>query len=102
MNHTTPPFDKREVRQAVNYAIDSRALKRVFGGRLEPACNFPPPGAMGYEEIEDCPWGDPNGPPNLDKARELIKKAGVEGDSVTVWGNNKDPRPGSPTTCGTR
>jgi peptide/nickel transport system substrate-binding protein len=95
MNHTTPPFDKKEVRQAVNYAIDERALKRVFGGRLQPTCNFLPPQyeGMGYEEITDCPWGDPNEPPQLDKARDLIKKAGVDGDSVTVWGNNKDPRP---------
>jgi peptide/nickel transport system substrate-binding protein len=95
MNHTTPPFDKAEVRQAVNYAIDSRALQRVFGGRLEPTCNFLPAlyEGMGYKKIDPCPWGDPNGPPDIAKAKSLIKKAGVEGDSVTVWGNNKDPRP---------
>ena len=95
MNETVPPFDKKEVRQAVNYAVDSRALKRVFGGRLQPTCNFLPAlyKGMGYEKIEDCPWGDPNGPADINKAKSLVKKAGVEGMSVTVWGNNKDPRP---------
>jgi peptide/nickel transport system substrate-binding protein len=95
MNQTIPPFDETEARQAVNYAIDSRALQRVFGGRLEPTCNFLPSQyeGMGYEEIDPCPWGDPNGPPDLDKARDLVKKAGVDGQTVTVWGNNKDPRP---------
>ena len=44
LNETVPPFDKLEARQAVNYAIDSRALQRIFGGRLEPTCNFLPPG----------------------------------------------------------
>ena len=95
MNETIPPFDKPDARKAVNYAIDSRALKRVFGGRLQPTCNFLPAlyEGMGYEEIKDCPWGDPNGPPDIDKAKQLVKKAGVDGMSVTVWGNNKDPRP---------
>jgi peptide/nickel transport system substrate-binding protein len=47
----------------------------------------------GYDEaldVEDCPWGDPNGPPDLDKARDLIKQAGAEGAEVTVWGNNEE------------
>ena len=44
LNVTKPPFDKQEAREAVNYATDSRALVRVFGGRLKPGCNFLPPG----------------------------------------------------------
>jgi peptide/nickel transport system substrate-binding protein len=95
LNETVPPFDKLEARQAVNYAIDSRALKRVFGGRLQPTCNFLPAlyEGIGYKKIDPCPWGDPNGPPNITKAKQLVKKAGVEGQTVTVWGNDKDPRP---------
>ena len=34
LNVTLPPFDKQEAREAFNYAVDSRALVRVFGGRL--------------------------------------------------------------------
>jgi peptide/nickel transport system substrate-binding protein len=95
MNETTPPFDKIEVRQAVNWAIDSRALQRVFSGRLQPTCNFLPPGyaGNGYVKIDPCPYGDPNGPGDLAKARDLVNKSGYKGMSVTVWGNSKDPRP---------
>ncbi|MDQ3850602.1 MAG: ABC transporter substrate-binding protein [Actinomycetota bacterium] len=95
MNETTKPFDKLEARQAVNYALDSRALQRIFGGRLQPTCNFLPPGYadLGYQKIDPCPYGDPNGPPDIAKARQLVEKSGYKGMSVTVWGNNKDPRP---------
>jgi peptide/nickel transport system substrate-binding protein len=88
MNHRVAPFDKLEVRQAVNYAVDKRALARLFGGLLEPGCNFLPPGMKGYEKIDPCPWGDPNAAPDVAKAKALIKKAGVEGDAVTVFGND--------------
>ncbi|HEY1539493.1 MAG TPA: ABC transporter substrate-binding protein [Solirubrobacteraceae bacterium] len=95
LNQTTPPFDKLAVRQAVNYAIDSRALKRIFGGRLQPTCNFLPPGyaGTGYKKIDPCPYGDPNGPPNIAKAKALVAASGDKGMTVTVWGNTKDPRP---------
>jgi peptide/nickel transport system substrate-binding protein len=89
MNHRVAPFDKPEVRQAVNFAVDKRSLARLFGGLLEPGCNFLPPGMKGYEKIDPCPWGDPTAAPNVEKARALIKQAGVEGDSVTVFGNDE-------------
>ena len=76
----------------MNYAIDSRALVRIFGGRLTPGCNFLPPGVLGYKKI-DCAYGDPAGPPDIEKAKELVKQSGYEGEKVTFWGNNKDPRP---------
>ncbi len=95
LNETTKPFDSKEVRQAVNYAVDSRALQRIFGGRLEPTCNFLPPAysATGYKKIDPCPYGDPNGPGDIEKAKELVDKSGYKGMTVTVWGNNKEPRP---------
>jgi peptide/nickel transport system substrate-binding protein len=92
MDSRQPPFDKQEAREAVNYAIDSRALIRVFGGRLTPGCNFLPPGLTGYEEL-DCKYGDPDGPGDIEKAKELVKASGYEGEKVTYWTNNKDPRP---------
>ena len=48
----------------------------------------------GYDEaldVEDCPWGNPNEPPDIEKARQMIKDAGVAGTDVTVYGNNDDP-----------
>jgi peptide/nickel transport system substrate-binding protein len=93
MNSSIPPFNNEKAREAVNWAIDSRALVRVFGGRLKPTCSFIPPGTIGYDESAKCPYGDPNGPGNMTKAKQLVKESGTEGQSVTVWTNNKDPRP---------
>ncbi|WP_259313266.1 ABC transporter substrate-binding protein [Capillimicrobium parvum] len=91
LNERVAPFDNEKVRQAVNYGIDKRALARIFGGLLAPACNFLPPGMKGYQKIEPCPYGDPNAAPNVEKAKQLIKEAGAEGADVTVWGNDEDP-----------
>jgi peptide/nickel transport system substrate-binding protein len=91
LNTREKPFDKKEVRQAVNFAIDKRALARLFGGLLEPGCNFLPPGMQGYEKIEPCPYGDPNQAPDVEKAKQLIQQAGEQGTEVSVYGNDEDP-----------
>src|SRR3954451_256361 len=92
LNVTTPPFNKLQALQAVNYAIDSRALQRIFSGRLLPGCTFIPKNVIGHKE-GPCPYGDPKGPGNVAKAKELVKKSGTAGQAVTMWTNNKDPRP---------
>ena len=53
MNERVKPFDNEKVRQAVNYAIDKRAISRLYGGQLEPSCNFLPPAMQGYEGRPD-------------------------------------------------
>ncbi|MEH3054304.1 MAG: ABC transporter substrate-binding protein [Patulibacter minatonensis] len=90
LNERVAPFDNEKVRQAVGFAVDERALARIFGGLLAPSCNFLPPGMIGYQKVEPCPWGEP-GTADLEKAKALIKEAGAEGKSVTVWGNDEDP-----------
>lgn len=47
LNHRLAAFDREAVREAVNYALDERALRRIFGGLLDPCCNFLPPGLAG-------------------------------------------------------
>jgi peptide/nickel transport system substrate-binding protein len=89
MNERVAPFDDVRVRQAANYAIDKRSLARLFGGLLEPACNFLPPGMKGYQKLEPCPWGDPLEAPNLARAKELVKQAGAVGKAVTVFGDDE-------------
>lgn len=89
LNVREAPFDKKEVRQAVNFALNKPALARQFSGLLEPTCNFLPPNMRGYEKLDPCPYGDPNGEPNVAKAKQLIRQAGAEGAKVTVWGNNE-------------
>ena len=94
MNTRTPPFDDPKVREAVNWGIDKPGLARLFAGEVTPGCSFLPPGMPGYDENLDttgCPWGDPSKPPDLEKARQMIKDAGVDGMDVTVYGNNDDP-----------
>jgi peptide/nickel transport system substrate-binding protein len=90
LNSKVAPFNNEKVRQAVGFAVDERALARLFGGLLAPTCNFLPPALIGYEKIDPCPWGEP-GTANLAKAKALIKEAGAEGQEVKVWGNSEDP-----------
>ena len=35
--------------------------------------------------------GQPSDPPDIEKARQMIKDAGVAGEEMTVYGNNDDP-----------
>lgn len=94
MNTQVPPFDDPKVREAVNWGVDKPGLARLFAGEVAPGCSFLPPGVPGFDEaldVDDCPWGNPNEPPDLEKARTMIKDAGVDGMDVTVYGNNDDP-----------
>ena len=90
LNQRVKPFDNPQVRQAVNFAIDKRALARLFGGLLTPGCNFLPPGMQGYQKIDPCPYGDPKAAPDIEKAKQMIQEAGVAGQSVTVYGNDEE------------
>jgi peptide/nickel transport system substrate-binding protein len=94
LNVRVPPFDKEQVREAVNYGVDKPALARLFAGNLVPGCSFLPPAVPGYDaslDVEDCPWGNPNEPPDVERARQLIGEAGAKGAKVTVWGDTLDP-----------
>jgi peptide/nickel transport system substrate-binding protein len=90
LNNRVKPFDDIKVRQAVAYAVDKRALVRLFGGLLKPDCNFLPPGMDGYQQVKPCPYGDPTKAPDVEKAKALIQEAGATGKSVTVYGNDEE------------
>ena len=94
LNQKIPPFNDPKVREAVNIGVDKPALARVFAGEVQPGCSFIPPGIAGFDEaldVEECPFGNPNQPPDIERARQLIQEAGVDGMELTVWGNNDDP-----------
>jgi peptide/nickel transport system substrate-binding protein len=83
MNTRQPPFDKLEVRQAVNYAIDRNALVRLYGGLATPTENVLPPTYPQYKKHDLYPN-------DVAKAKQLIKDAGAAGAAVTVWGSNRE------------
>lgn len=94
MNQKLAPFDDPKVREAVNVGIDKPGLARIFAGELAPGCSFLPPGMPGYDEqldVEGCPFGNPNQPPDLERARQLLEESKYDGETITVWGNNDDP-----------
>jgi peptide/nickel transport system substrate-binding protein len=83
MNNRMPPFDKLEVRQAVNYAIDRNALVRLYGGLATPTENILPPTYPQYKKHTLYPL-------DVAKAKQLIKDAGVAGTELEVWGSNRE------------
>lgn len=72
-NVTKPPFDKKEVRQAFNMAIDKAAIIRdVYLGAGQAAKNLIPPTMWSYNDtVKDYPY-DPA------KAKQMLEKAGVK------------------------
>jgi peptide/nickel transport system substrate-binding protein len=83
MNNRLAPFDKLQVRQAVNYAIDRNALVRLYGGLATPTENVLPPTYPQYKKHSFYQH-------NLAKAKQLIQQAGAKGATVTVWGSNRE------------
>jgi peptide/nickel transport system substrate-binding protein len=84
------PFDDVRVRQGVAYAVDGRDLKRLLAGHLEPGCTLLPPAVPGHSAPDSCPYGDPNGHADLEKARGLVERAGASGARVDVRGPEDD------------
>ena len=75
-----PPFDKKEVRQAANYAIDRQAIiEKLMGGLGKIVPTVINPMAFGYDPSIE-PYGyDPK------KAKELLKQAGYpNGVDITL------------------
>ena len=80
-NTQKPPFDKKEVRQAVTMAIDKAAiLKDVYLGAGQAAKNLIPPTMWSYDDtVKDYPF-DPA------KAKALLAKAGVKTPlDIDLW-----------------
>ncbi|TIX44986.1 MAG: ABC transporter substrate-binding protein, partial [Mesorhizobium sp.] len=71
-NTTQPPFDKVEVRKALNMAVNKQAiLDAVYQGAGQAAINPIPPTMWSYnKDIKDDPY-DP------DAAKKMLTDAGV-------------------------
>ncbi len=84
MNTTQAPFDDVRVRQAVNYAVDSRALERIYAGLLKGGQQVLPPGMPGYKKLDLYPH-------DMQKAKELIAAANPSDREITVWTDSESP-----------
>jgi peptide/nickel transport system substrate-binding protein len=80
MNQRTPPFNKLQARQAVNYAVNRQALVNLRGGLGVPTWNFLPPSYPQYKKITPTPY-----PYDLAKAKQLVQQSGTKGMKVTVY-----------------
>lgn len=93
-NTEKAPFDNVKVRQALNYAVDKKAiLDAVYRGAGVIAKNPLPPTIWGYnDQITDYEY-------NPEKAKALLKEAGFEnGFETEIWvqpvvrSSNPNPR----------
>ena len=88
MNVQMKPFDKVEVRQAVNMAIDKARIVKIINNRAVPANQPLPPTMPGYDKDYKGYAFDPA------KAKELLKQAGLEkGFETEMYVYNLDPNP---------
>ncbi|MCW2921880.1 MAG: hypothetical protein JWL76_1754 [Thermoleophilia bacterium] len=89
MNTRVKPFDNVKVRQAVNWAINRRAMVKLGGGSGTPSSTILPPTTPGYTGYEPYPKQD------LKKAKQLIKESGITPGEVTIWCMTTPPNPDS-------
>ena len=89
---TQKPFNNLYARQAVLAAMDMRALSRLDSGFMTPDCHLIPFGIPGHSDPATCPFHNPNGPPNMTAAKQLMQKSGMTGQAVTVYGEERSPR----------
>ena len=84
MNRTRAPFDDVKVRQAVNYAVDTAALERIYSGSLAATHQILPEGMPGHKQFDLYPH-------NMAKAKALIEEANPSDRNITVWTDNESP-----------
>jgi oligopeptide transport system substrate-binding protein len=70
MNVEMPPFDKKLVRQALNYGVDKQKLLKLENGRAEVMKGVTPPWVPGFDaSIQSYPY-------DMEKAKQLLAQAG--------------------------
>ena len=88
LNVTMPPFDKVEVRKAVNMAINKERITQIINGRAVPATQPLPPSMPGYTE------GYAGYPYDVEGAKKLLADAGLaDGFETDLYVMNTDPNP---------
>jgi YVTN family beta-propeller protein len=92
LNTRVPPFDNRDARRALNYAVDRRVAVALEGGpraASKPACQILPANFPAHQPY--CPYTADRGRdgawhgPDLAKAKRLVARSHTKGMRVTVW-----------------
>jgi len=97
LNSRVPPFDRLDVRRALNYAADRAAVVQANGGSdvAQTTCQILPSDFPGHRPY--CPYtagATTQGAwtaPDLGKARALVARSGTRGMKVTVWAWTQAP-----------
>ncbi len=84
MNSKRAPFDNLKVRQAINYAVDTEALERIYAGSIAATHQILPPGMPGYSKYDLYPH-------DMAKAKQLIAEANPSDHNITVWTDSESP-----------
>ncbi len=88
MNVLEQPFDNAQVRQAVNYAIDTQKIQKLLAGQGKALNQVYPVGMPGHQADATFYTYDPA------KAKQLLAEAGFpNGFKVTFVSHNVDPLP---------
>jgi peptide/nickel transport system substrate-binding protein len=91
-NVNEKPFNNIDAREAVQAAMDDRALSRLDSGFIQEDCHLIPPGISGVNNASSCPSHGADAAPNLTAAKALMEKSGMIGQPVTVYGEERSPR----------
>ena len=79
LNPSKAPFNNKEFREAINIAIDRKAITEVvYHGVALPAVSAFPPASWAHNPSLEIPKGD------LEKAKSLIEKSDVTDPSFTI------------------
>jgi len=88
MNTHMAPFDNKQVRQAVNMAINKDRIVQIVNGRAVPANQPLPPAMPGYDPNYEGYAYDP------EQAKALLAEAGFpDGFDTELYVMNTDPNP---------
>jgi len=85
MNNRVKPFNNVNIRKAVNFAINRKAMVRIQGGLAHATENILPPTYPQYKRTSYYPH-------RLAKARAMVKAAHDVGKAVTVWTDDNEAR----------
>ena len=87
MNATRPHLSDKRVRMAIRYAIDYDGIvNKIMGGAAKQTNTFIPEGFAGYEPRILYKT-------DIEKAKQLMKEAGVSGFETNLYHNDATPRP---------